>query len=195
MEHSPVLPFSAKGDQAESQRSANRRRVTTSKKNGMPASAGKTAVLRKSRNGLVAAETSVPSSFPNEAPCGMGTRINDLIRTAHEVSGTPVTYRPLSDPVFVTFHGAGWAVRRGGKSQAGARSPTSPIWVSNKHLSSGYSVERGLRRVKWEHGRRGNHVPRIGLPRDGERWDSVEKHQGRSGSHYSCLATDCATPW
>ena len=47
------------------------------------------------------------------------TCIINLIHTAHEVASTPVTYRPLSDPVFVTFRAPACAARQDGKSQAG----------------------------------------------------------------------------
>ena len=65
------------------------------------------AVLGQPVNGI-AAETSITSSFPNEATNGTLTRPNKLIRT------TPVTYHYLllSQPVSAAFHDAGWAVRK-----------------------------------------------------------------------------------
>ena len=69
--------------------------------------------------GPIEAETSITPSFLNEATFGTVTRIHTLIRMAHWVSVTLVICRPLSDPVFVTCHDAGWVVRKDGKSQAG----------------------------------------------------------------------------
>ena len=104
----------------------------------MPVSVGRIRVLGKPEDGTHCGETSITSSFVNEASDTKMIRINKLVRRAHEVSATPVSHRPLSDSVFVTFHDAGLVVRRDGKSQAvfalaraeraileGARSPTS----------------------------------------------------------------------
>ena len=49
--------------------------------------------------GRIAAESSFTSFFLNETTCGTVTRTDKLFRTAHEVSATPVTYRPCRSRV------------------------------------------------------------------------------------------------
>ena len=105
------------------------------------------------------------------------------------------TYGPLSDPLFVTFHDAGKS--RAGSTLAmaerailkGARSPSSPDLGGLEEVSSGHTVEPGLRVAEWRHGRGGSHVPQNGSSGDDERWDSVEEHQGGPGRQH-CLPSN-----
>ena len=96
---------------------------------------------------LVAAETSILASYTNTATYGLVTKINKVIRTAHEVARIPVRHRPVDDPVFIAFHDAAWGVRMDGKSQGGfilsmgeadlltgASRPISPILFCSKKL-------------------------------------------------------------
>ena len=68
---------------------------------------------------LIAADTSILASYTNTATHGLVTRINKVIRTAHETARVPVRFRAVKDPIFIAFHDAAWAVRKDGKSQGG----------------------------------------------------------------------------
>ena len=83
------------------------------------AAIGSLQFLASQGMGLIAADTSILASYCNEGTYGLVTKLNKTIRTAHECSAIPNVFRPLNDPIFVTFHDAAWAVRKDGKSQAG----------------------------------------------------------------------------
>ena len=97
--------------------------------------------------GWIAAETSILSSYVNEATPGLVKKLNKLVRAMHQTSRIPIAIRRIQDPVFVTWHDAAWAVRRDSKSQGGfivglaerailvgERSPVSPLLLCTKNV-------------------------------------------------------------
>ena len=130
------------------------------------------------------------------------TRIYQLFRTAHEVSVTSVTYRPLSDLVFVTFHDPGWVVLTASlKLSSSWRWQSAQLWREHGHqpprfwwsrrMSSGHLVELERWGAEWQHGSRGNHVPETGLPGDDERCDSqLWDIRGALASTTACFVTN-----
>ena len=132
----------------------------------MPVSVGRIRVLGKPEDGTHCGETSITSSFANEASFKKMIRINKLVRTAHEVSATPVSHQSLSDPVFVTFHDAGLEGRKVSSCIHFGEGGTRDFGGSTL---ANLSVQPGMRGADWKHGRRGNHVRQIGLPGNDKR--------------------------
>ena len=108
---------------------------------------------------------------------------------------TTVIYRTMSDHVFVTFHDAGWAVRKDGKPQDGfiwamaerailteGRSPTSPISMVSKKCPR---VARSSLGCEVQSGNMADEETtflRLGVPGNDEWWKSAGQHQGGAGS-------------
>ena len=151
--------------------------------------------------GPIAAETSIMSSFLNDASCGRVTRINKSIRTAHEVPMSPMTYRSLSDPVFVTFPRCRLGRAEGrqvssriqlGDGRArdfqGSALTDLPEYDGLEEMSSGHTVELWDARCRVETWR--TRKPRS--PGDEERLDSVEEQHGGSGCTKSSPGGRCS---
>ena len=95
----------------------------------------------------LSADVSIMSGHVPTATRGLIKKINKLIRFAHETSNVPVVFRPIVDPVFVTWHDAAWGCRVSGASQGGflvamaerrllkgERSPVSCLVAASKKL-------------------------------------------------------------
>ena len=95
----------------------------------------------------LSADISILSGFIPQATRGLVKKINKLIRFAHETCHLPIAFRPIQDPVFVTWHDAAWGCRASGASQGGflvamaerrilngERSPVSTLVAASKKL-------------------------------------------------------------
>ena len=111
------------------------------------AALGSTMFLASQGMAWLAGETSI---LGGEVPTGtMETvkKVNKLVRMAHETATVVIIFRPIKDPVFVTWHDAAWAARKSGSSQGGMvigmaerrilhneKSPVSVIQGSSRKL-------------------------------------------------------------